>query len=238
MNQPLWYSAPTAPEWGSARVPRRLRMPPAAIGAHHLAFLRGAWGIGTEDPGHDGGEGGQRNRLAESGHAAKNRGSQGPFFYMGDYPRVPNGQDIVEPVNEFREHRRAIVLTHGFEDPYNMDHPPANHGTLEARLCAEESGCPAEGKGSRDEPRRSSSSSRTIRCNAISGRRSGLKSRRSGSASAMAIESMAARQRLVKYSSVAGGRRAVERASDSGKRHIQYAEVFQRIDPRLKDRLS
>ena len=90
--------------------------------------------------------------LAESGRAAKNRGSQGPFFYMGDYPRVRNGQDIVEPVNEFREHRPAIVLTHGFEDPYNMDHPPTNHGTREAGVCAEESGYPAEGKGSRDEP--------------------------------------------------------------------------------------
>jgi hypothetical protein len=54
----------------------------------------------------------------------------------------------------------------------------------------------------------------------------------------MAMESMAARQRLVKYSSVAGGRRAVERASDSGKRHIQYVEVFQRIYPRLTGRLS
>lgn len=85
-------------------------------------------------------------RVVRETGSAKNRGSQGPFFYMGDYPRVRNGQDIVEPVNEFREHRPAIVLTHGFEDPYNMDHPPANHGTLEARACAEESGSPAEGK--------------------------------------------------------------------------------------------
>ena len=49
----------------------------------------------------------------------------------------------------------------------------------------------------------------------------------------MAMESMAAWRRLVKYSSVAGERRAVERASDSAK----YAEVFQLIYPRLTDRL-
>jgi 4-oxalomesaconate hydratase len=157
---------------------------------------------------------------------------------MGDYPGVRNGQDLVEPVNAFREHRPAIVLTHGFEDPYHMDHQPANQGTLEARMCAEESGYPAEGKGSRDEPRHSSSSSRTIPGNAISGRRCRLKSRRSGSASAMAMESMAAQQRLVKYCTVAGERRAVERVSDSGKRHTQYAEVFERIYPRVTDRLS
>ena len=162
MNQPLWYSAPTAPEWDGARVPRRVRMPPAAIGAHHLAFLRGAWGIGTEDPGHDGGEGGQRNRRAESGRAAKNRGSQGPFFYMGDYPKVRNGQDIVEPVNEFREHRPAIVLTHGFEDPYNRDHPPANHGTLEAGVCTLRSRANA-GRSS-ERPIRVSGTSSTRKC--------------------------------------------------------------------------
>jgi 4-oxalomesaconate hydratase len=91
------------------------------------------------------------NRFAGSGRAAKNRGREGHFFDICDYPRVRNGPDVVEPVNELGEHRPAIVLTHGFEDPYNMDHPPANHGTLEARVCAEESGYPAEGKGSRDD---------------------------------------------------------------------------------------
>ena len=54
----------------------------------------------------------------------------------------------------------------------------------------------------------------------------------------MAMESMASQQRLVKDSTVAGERRAVERASDPGKRHIQCAEVFQRIYPRVTDRLS
>jgi len=54
----------------------------------------------------------------------------------------------------------------------------------------------------------------------------------------MAMESMAAQQRLVKYCTVAGERRAVERVSDSGKRHTQYAEVFQRIYPGVTDRLS
>jgi len=164
--------------------------------------------------------------------------ARAPFSTWAIIRRFADGQDIVEPVNEFREHRPAIVLTHGFEDPYNKDHPPANHGMQQVRVWAEESGCPAERKGGRDEPRPSSSSSRTIWNNAISGRRWRLKSRRSGSVSAMAMESIAARRRLVKYSSVAGERPAVERASDSGKRHIEYAEVFQRIYPGVTDRLS
>jgi hypothetical protein len=144
------------------------------------------------------------NRLAGSGRVAKNRGSEGHFFEMGDYPRVRDRQEVVEPVNELGEHRPAIVLTHGFEDPYNMDHPPASHGTLEAACARRSRAIRLRGKEAETTPRRSSSSSRTSRSNAISGRRCGWRSRRSGSASAMAMESMAAQQRLVKYSTDAG----------------------------------
>ena len=97
--------------------------------------------------------------------------ARAPFSTWAIIRGFADGQDIVESVNEFREHRPAIVLTHGFEDPYNKDHPPANHGMQQVRVWAEESGCPAERKGGRDEPRPSSSSSRTIWNNAISGRR-------------------------------------------------------------------
>lgn len=176
------------------------------------------------------------NRLAGSRRAAKNRRSEGHFFDMGDYPRVCNGQDVVEPVNEFREHRPAIVLTHEFEDPYNMDHPPANHGTLEARVCTEESGYPAEGKGSRDktlvvilEPHEPE------QCHFGSPVRFEITSIGERERNGHGVDG--AQQRLVKYSTVAAGRRAVERTSDSRKRHIQYAGVFQRIYPRVTDRL-
>jgi 4-oxalomesaconate hydratase len=171
------------------------------------------------------------NRLAGSGRAAKNRASEVHFFDMRDYLRVRNGQDVVEPVNELGEHRPAIVVTHGFEDPYNMDHPPANHGTLEARVCAEESGYPAEGKGSPDDasPVVILEPHEPEQCHF-------------GSPVRFEITSIGERHRVdgrpARPCEVLYGRRAVERASDSGKRHIQYAEVFQRIDPRVTDRLS
>src|ERR1035438_5200413 len=63
------------------------------------------------------------HRLAESGRAAQLLGAEIRFFDMGDYPIVPKEEDMVELVNEYREHKPAIVLTHSFEDPYNMDHP-------------------------------------------------------------------------------------------------------------------
>jgi hypothetical protein len=81
---------------------------------------------------------------------------------MGDDPRVRNGQDIVEPVNEFREHWPAIVMTHGFEDPYNMDHPPANHRTLEAGVCTLRSR--ADARRSSERPIRVSGTSSTRKC--------------------------------------------------------------------------
>ena len=104
----------------------------------------------------------REDRLADSGRAFKNRGSEGPFFDMGDYPRVRNEQDVVEPVNEFRKHRPAIVLTHGFEDPYNTDHPPANHGTPEAGVCTLRSRANA-GRSS-ERPIRASGTSSTRKC--------------------------------------------------------------------------
>ena len=195
-----------------------------------MAFIRGAWGIGTvgEHPGHDG-ERVTENRLAESGRAAKNRRSEIHFFDMGDYPMVPNGQDVVGLANQFGEHRRAIVLTHGFEVPYNIDQPMASDRTLKARVCAEAPGYPAEGKGSRDDAPPEECSFRPPVLLEITSMRERQQN---------AMESMAAQEHLVKYFTVIGERGAVAAASDSGKRHIQCAEAFQRSDPRVTDRFS
>jgi 4-oxalomesaconate hydratase len=178
------------------------------------------------------------NRLGESGRAAKNQDSEGHFFERGDYPRVPKEQDGVEPVNEFREHRPAIVLTDGFEDPYHMDHPPAKGGTLEAGVCVEDSGYPADGKGSRDDapPVVILEPHQPEPCHFAPPVRSEITS--IGERRRRAMESMAAEKHLVKYSTVAGGRRVVERASRFGQAAHPYAEAYQRISPRVTDRLS
>jgi LmbE family N-acetylglucosaminyl deacetylase len=47
---------------------------------------------------------------------------------------------ILELVKEFREHKPAIVLTHSFADPYNMDHPMANDLTMKARVYSQAAG--------------------------------------------------------------------------------------------------
>lgn len=177
------------------------------------------------------------NRLAESGRAARNRGSQGHSFDTRDYPRVPNEQDVVEAVNEFRDDRPAIVLTHGFKDPYNMDHPLANEGTLK-RVCAEEPGCASEGQGSRDDapPAVILEPHQSERCHYRPPALFEITSIGERKRDAHGVDG-----RPVTPCEVPDERVelcAVERAPDSGQRHIQYAEAFQRIDPRATDRLS
>src|SRR5207302_1619127 len=93
----------------------------------------------------------KEDRREESTRAAGILGGEIRFFDMGDYPIKPADEDIVELVNEFREHKPNIVLTHSFADPYNMDHPMANDLTLKARVYAQAAGYPAKGKGSQME---------------------------------------------------------------------------------------
>src|SRR5258706_10241686 len=54
----------------------------------------------------------KEDRHAESSRAAEILGAEIRFFDMGDYPIVPSEEKVVEMVNEFREHRPEIVLTH------------------------------------------------------------------------------------------------------------------------------
>src|SRR5215831_19324625 len=89
----------------------------------------------------------KEDRHAESSRAAQILGADIRFFDMGDYPIVPTEAKIVEMVNEFREHKPEIVLTHSFEDPYNPDHPMANDLTLKARVYAQAAGYPAKRQG-------------------------------------------------------------------------------------------
>jgi 4-oxalomesaconate hydratase len=124
---------------------------------------------------------------------------------------------------------------HDGEDPYNMNHPMAYDGTLKARVYAEASGFPAEGKASRDDPppvfifEPHQPEQLNFRAPVVLEIISMRERKRN------AMESMAAQEHLVKYSTVIGERRAVEASSDSSGRHIQYAEPFQRIYPRVTD---
>jgi len=180
----------------------------------------------------------KEDRHTESSRAAEILGAEIRFFDMGDYPIAPTGEKIVELVNEFREHKPEIVLTHSYEDPYNPDHPMANDLTLKARVYAQASGYPAKGKGKQDDapPVFMFEPHQPEQCN--------FKPQVLLDITAVwekkvkAMESMAAQEHLVLYYTDLGRRRGVQAVRNSGRRNIKYAEAYERIYPQVTDVLS
>jgi 4-oxalomesaconate hydratase len=180
----------------------------------------------------------KEDRHAESSRAAAILGAEIRFLDMGDYPIVPTEEKIVEMVNEFRELKPEIVLTHSFEDPYNPDHPMANELTLKARVYAQAAGYPAKGKGKQGDapPVFLFEPHQPEQCN--------FKPQVLLDITAVwekkleAMKSMAAQEHLVSYYTDLGKRRGVQAVRNSGRRGIQYAEAFERIYPQVTDTLS
>src|ERR1044071_7436447 len=180
----------------------------------------------------------KQDRHAESSRAAAILGASIRFFDLGDYPIVPTQEKIVEMVNEFREHKPEIVLTHSFEDPYNPDHPMANDLTLKARVYAQASGYPARGKGKQDDapPVFFFEPHQPEQCNFKP--EVLLDITPVWEKKLKAMESMAAQEHLVAYYTDLGKRRGVQAVRNSGRRSIKYAEAYQRIYPQVTDTLA
>ena len=80
------------------------------------------------------------DRKDEAQRAADVLGAEVRFMNLGDYPlRVPD-EALFELANLYREVRPEFILTHSFKDPYNFDHPLANHVAQEARVIAQAHG--------------------------------------------------------------------------------------------------
>jgi 4-oxalomesaconate hydratase len=170
--------------------------------------------------------------------AAEILGAEIRFFDMGDYPIVPTSEKIVELVNEFREHKPEIVLTHSFQDPYNPDHPMANDLTLKARVYAQASGYPAKGKGKQDDapPVFCFEPHQPELCNFKP--QVLLDITPVWEKKMKAMQSMAAQEHLVNYYTDLGKRRGVQAVRNSGRRNIKYAEAYERIYPQVTEVLS
>jgi len=180
----------------------------------------------------------KEDRHAESSRAAEILGAEIRFFDMGDYPIVPTEAKIVELVNEFREHKPEIVLTHSVADPYNPDHPMAHDLTLKTRVYAQASGYPAKGKGKQDDapPVFLFEPHQPEQCN--------FKPQVLFDVTAVwekklkAMESMAAQEHLVAYYTDLGKRRGTQAVRNSGRREIKYAEAYERVYPQVTDTLA
>jgi 4-oxalomesaconate hydratase len=180
----------------------------------------------------------KEDRHAEASRAAAILGAEIRFFDMGDYPIVPTEEKIVELVNEFREQKPEIVLTHSFEDPYNPDHPMANDLTLKARIYAQAAGYPAKGKGRQDDapPVFCFEPHQPEQCRFMPQVLFDITP--AWEKKLRAMQSMAAQEHLVLYYTDLGKRRGVQAVRNSGRRTIQYAEAYQRVYPQVTDALA
>lgn len=180
----------------------------------------------------------KEDRLAESTKAAKILGAEIRFFDMGDYPIKPSDEDMHELVNEFREVKPSIVLTHSFADPYNMDHALANSITLQARVYAQAAGYPAKGKGSQadappvfifepHQPEQCEFKPQVL-----------LDITPVWEKKLASMQSMEAQEHLLNYYTDLAKRRGVQAVRNSGTKGIKYAEAFQRVYPQVTDQLS
>ena len=79
-------------------------------------------------------------RRAEAEKAAAILGATIEFLDCGDYPLRVNDDVLFGIADRYRSLRPEFVLTHSFRDPYNFDHPFANHLALEARVIAQAHG--------------------------------------------------------------------------------------------------
>jgi len=180
----------------------------------------------------------KEDRQTESSRAAAILGASIRFFDMGDYPIVPTEEKILEMVNEFRQHKPEIVLTHSTEDPYNPDHPMAHDLTLKTRIYAQASGYPAKGKGRQDDapPVFLFEPHQPEQCNFKP--QVLLDITPVWEKKLKAMQSMAAQEHLVQYYTDLGKRRGVQAVRNSGRREIRYAEAYQRIYPQVTDSLA
>jgi 4-oxalomesaconate hydratase len=79
-------------------------------------------------------------RRAEAEKAAAILGASIEFLDCGDYPLRVSDDVLFNIADRYRSLRPEFVLTHSFRDPYNFDHPFANHLALEARVIAQAHG--------------------------------------------------------------------------------------------------
>jgi 4-oxalomesaconate hydratase len=180
----------------------------------------------------------KEDRLAEATRAAEILGAQIRFFDMGDYPIRPTDAHMLEMVNEFREHQPALVLTHSFADPYNMDHPMANDFTLKARVYSQAAGYPATGQGNQmyappvflfepHQPEQCDFKPQVF-----------LDVTPVWERKRKAMASMAAQEHLLAYYTDLGKRRGVQAVRNSGNKAIRFAEAFQRVYPQVTAELA
>jgi 4-oxalomesaconate hydratase len=168
-------------------------------------------------------------RLAEAEKAAKILGGDIEFYDLGDYPLHVPQTAFDKLVDLYRQLRPKFVLTHPKEDPYNFDHPYANHVAQEARIVAQAHGHkPGEGVlGAPQvfmfEPHQPEQCN--FRPEMILDISSVFEKKRA------AFECLAAQEHLWEYYTRVALNRGIQGARNSDHKDMKYGEAYQRVFP-------
>jgi 4-oxalomesaconate hydratase len=76
-------------------------------------------------------------RRQEAEEASQILGAEIRFFDFGDHPIVMGKDHYMTLVDEMRDFKPQILLTHHKEDPLNPDHPEVSTATFRALRCAQ-----------------------------------------------------------------------------------------------------
>ncbi|HWK70564.1 PIG-L deacetylase family protein [Pollutimonas sp. M17] len=173
-------------------------------------------------------------RKQESEQAAGILGASISFMDCGDYPLRVNDDALLHIAGVYRELRPEFVLTHSFKDPYNFDHPLANHLAMEARIIAQAHGhtpsvpvlgAPPVFLFEPHQPEQCEWKPQLY-----------LDISTVWDKKYQAFQIMDAQEHLWEYYTRAGLQRGAQAARNSG-RKIKYAEAYQTVYPRVTDEL-
>ena len=175
-------------------------------------------------------------RREEAQAAAAMLGGEVGFLDCGDYPMNFTPAHLERLVDIYRSLRPEFVLTHALEDPYNFDHPLAARVAQEARIVAQAHGHKPGETVLGAPPVFLFEPHQTEQCNwkpqvLLDITPVWDRKRR-------AFELMAAQEYLWEYYTRVALNRGVQAARNSNKKHIQYAEAYQRVFPQVTEDLQ
>ena len=173
-------------------------------------------------------------RKDEAEQAAAILGASISFLDCGDYPLRVSDERLFDIAAVYRRLRPEFVLTHSFKDPYNFDHPLANHLALEARIIAQAHGHEPGEQVLGAPPVYLFEPHQPEQCEWKPELFLDISS--VWDKKYRAFQIMQAQEHLWEYYTRVGLQRGVQAARNSGKK-IKYAEAYQCVYPRVTDDL-
>ena len=178
----------------------------------------------------------KKARREESSNAATVLGAEIRFFDAGDYPLKSSDELSDGLVQEFRSVQPTVVLTHSKSDPYNADHTEVSRLALATRVYAQALGYPSPHPALAAPPVFCFEPHQTEMCGFSPDVL--LDITEVFDLKRKAMECMQAQEHLWSYYSDVAKRRGSQAVRNSGKRHIKYAEAYERIYPQVADVLG